>query len=158
MTTRFLIAASLLALAACGIGSVSLQAGEWEMRKELVSLDAPELSPAMKTLMSLPVTDRRCISEEEAKGLKPENMAALATANDCKQEEYVWSYGRIHSKMSCGGAQSIATVSVAMEGSYTPVSLDVNVKTETRIGGSRTTYESRITGRRIGPCRSGLAG
>jgi hypothetical protein len=175
MTTRFLIAASLLALAACGSksdgnstkasggglfggGPVTLQAGEWEMSREVVSVNAPNMPPEMLARMKQPkATSRSCMTEEEAKGPKAESFGAL-TNSGCKTDGFVWSGGRIHSKVTCEGVKGAGKLAMEMDGSYTPVSIDITAKTATEAGGVQMNQEMRITGRRIGECPAGQAG
>ncbi len=177
MTTRFLIAASLLALAACGGKSdgnsaktnggglpggaaVSLRAGEWETTSQVISVDGANLSPAEVARMKTPVTTRSCMTEEEAKGIRPEKFNAFAKAYDCKQEGFVWSNGQMRGKTICEGAAGPVKMSMtmAMEGSYTPETMDIDMKTEMDVGGTKRRNETHLAGRRIGECPASEAG
>src|SRR5215210_3933205 len=102
MTARFLIAASLLALAACGSkgdgnstkagggglfggGAVSLQPGEWEMKMELLDIKGPGIPPNAVAQMKQQSarTTRDCMTPEEAKGPKAD-MFTKGQAGNCK--------------------------------------------------------------------------
>jgi hypothetical protein len=177
MTTRYLIAASLLALAACGSkgdgnstaagggggllggGPVALQPGEWEMKMEVVDFKAPGMPPEVAARMKqAPTVNRHCVTEEEAKGPKPENFAPQQNGRNCKQDDLVWGNGRIHNKTSCAGENGSGNMTMEMDGTYTPTSMDISVKNETETAHVTTSMEMRLTGRRVGECPAGEAG
>ena len=176
MTTRFLIAASLLALAACGSksdgnstkasggggllgGPVQLQPGEWEMTMRVVDYKAPGMpASAAERMKAAPTTNRDCMTEEEAKGPKPDTFTPGQNGLNCKQEDFVWGNGRIHGKTSCDGANGSGKMSMTMDGSYTPTTMDINIKNETTTHNVAASIEMQVTGRRIGECPAGQAG
>jgi hypothetical protein len=47
---------------------------------------------------------------------------------------------------------------MTMDGSYTPVSMEINARTETGMAGAQVTREMHMTGRRIGECPAGQTG
>ena len=164
----------LLALAACGSpgsegngtaaksdgggGAVALQPGEWEMKMEVVSVNAPGLPPAVAAQMKQPATvNRDCMTEEEAKGPKGD-MFTGGQANNCKQEGFTWSGGRIHGVTTCTEPGGTGKTSMTMDGEYTAQSMDINMKTDTEARGVKMATEMRITGRRLGECPAGKAG
>ena len=176
MTTRFLIAASLLALAACGSkddgnstktgggglfgGSVQLQPGEWEMTMQVVDYKAPGMPASVAQQMKAqpPTTTRDCMTEEEAKGPKPDAFTPGQNGLNCKQENFSWANGKISGKTSCEGANGAGKMAMTMDGSYTPTSMDINIKNETTANNVAASVEMRVSGRRIGECPAGKAG
>lgn len=177
MNARFLIAASLLALAACGSksdgnsakgsgggllggGAVSLQPGEWEMTMQVVDYKAPGMpaSVAQQMKAAPPTVNRDCMTEEEAKGPKPDTFSPGRGALNCKQENFSWANGKISGKTSCDGANGAGKMSMTMDGSYTPTSIDINIKNETMANNVAASIEMRVSGRRIGECPAGKAG
>ncbi len=177
MTTRFLIAASLLALAACGSksdgnssggsggggllgGPVQLQPGEWEVTSRLVDFKAPNMPASVTERMkAAPATTKRdCMTEEEAKGPKADSFAPPSEGQNCKQDDFVWGNGRIHGKTSCEGSNGAGKMSMTMDGTYTPTSMDITVKSENEVNHMPASMEMRISGRRIGECPAGEAG
>ena len=173
MTTRFLIAASLLALAACGSksdgnstkasggggllgGPVQLQPGEWETTMQVVDFKAPNMPAGIAERMKQqPTTKRDCMTEEEAKGPKPESFAPQQNGMGCKQEDFVWGNGRIHGKTTCEGANGSGKMAMTMDGTYTPTTIDIGLKNETETNHVATSMEMRITGHRVGECPAG---
>jgi hypothetical protein len=171
-------AAGLLALAACGSsgtkgegngastkagsgggGTVALQPGEWEMTMEMVNMSAPNLPPAIVAQMKrAPTVTRDCVTPEEAKGPKPETFAAQQNGNNCKQEDFVWGAGRAHGKTSCTSANGSDKMVMTMDGTYTPQSMDMTLKSETQTHNVSMSSEMHMTGRRIGECPAGKAG
>jgi hypothetical protein len=173
MTTRFLIAASLLALAACGSksdgnstkasggggglfggGAVSLQPGEWEMTMELLNIDAPGMPPQVVAAMKQQTakSSRTCISPEEAKGPKPGDLTGQGRGN-CKNEGYVWEGGRIAGTTVCTGEGTKSTA--VLDGSYTPQSMTLSMKNTTEAAGNKMVMDMRMSGRRVGDCPAG---
>lgn len=176
MTTRFLIAASLLALAACGSkgdgnstssgggllgGAVQLQPGEWEMTMQVVDYKAPGMPAAAAEQMKAapPTTTKDCMTEEEAKGPKPDAFSPSQNGLNCKQENFSWANGRISGKTSCEGANGTGKMSMTMDGNYTPTTMTINIKNETMTAANvGASIEMRVSGRRIGECPAGKAG
>lgn len=172
----FVTAAGLLALAACGGsdkadgngsaaksgaaagGDVKLQPGEWEMAMETISVTAPGLPPAVAASMKQPrVTNRTCMTQEEAEGPKADMFAGSSGAN-CKQEGFVWAGGRMKGTTTCSGTGGTGKVSMMMDGQYSAQSMDVNMKMTTEAAGTPMTVETRMTGKRLGDCPAGKAG
>jgi hypothetical protein len=174
----FVTAAGLLALAACGGpdkadgngsaskqgsaasagGDVKLEPGEWEMAIETVNVSAPGLPPTVVASMKQPrVTDRTCMTQEEANRPKADMFAGSAGSN-CKQEGFTWAGGRMKGTTTCTAAGGKGKVTMAMDGQYSAQSMDINMKMTTEAAGTPMTVESRMTGRRVGDCPAGKAG
>jgi hypothetical protein len=172
MKTQLILGAAALALAACGssdksdgngsaaasggggvvAAGVTLQPGEWEMKTEVVSIAAPGMPAGMTEGMKANAgsTSRTCMTPEEAKGPKGDMFAGDNAAN-CKSENFSWSGGKIKGKTTCtppGGGKTVMT----MDGSYTPQSMEMSMKSETDIAGRAMTMEMRMSGRRVGEC------
>ena len=172
-TSLCLASAMALALAACGSGdkadgekgdggsilgggSAGMQAGEWEMTMETVDVSAPNLPPeAMAQMKRPPMTTRTCMSEEEAKGPKPETFTGNAGGANCKAEGFSWSGGKIKGKTVCTAPGGAGTMTMDMEGEYAATSMTVNMKMNTEQQGQSMTMDTRITGKRIGDCPAG---
>ena len=170
-TLSCITAVSLLALAACGSsdkgdgsgsaaggGGVKLQPGEWEMKMETVSVDAPGLPPSVAAAMKQPAaTSRTCMTPQEAEGPKADMFAGSAGAN-CKQEGFTWSGGKIKGTTTCEPTGGAGKTRMEMDGTYSAQSMDMNMKMTTEAAGTPMTVETRMTGRRIGDCPAGKAG
>ena len=160
--------ALVLALAACGSGEKggessavgggsggSMQPGEWEMTMETVNVSAPNMPPeAMAQLKQAPVTTRTCMSEEEARGPKPETFAANAGGANCKAEGFSWAGGKIKGKTTCS-PPGAGKMTMEMDGEYGPTSMTMNMKTQTEAQGMTMAMDVRMTGKRIGDCPAG---
>ncbi len=163
-----LASATALALAACGSGekggegssilggSSAMQPGEWEMTIETLNVSAPNMPPeAMAQMKRPPVTTKTCMSEEEAKGPKPETFTGNAGGANCKAEGFSWAGGKIKGKTVCSGPGGSGNMTMDMDGEYARTSMTVNMKMKTEQQGMAMDMETRITGKRIGDCPAG---
>jgi hypothetical protein len=132
---------------------VSLQPGEWEIKREVVNVrieGLPEgVADGMKTRIG--GTSRSCMTAEEAKGPKSDMFTKDNPAN-CKSESYSWAGGRIGGKTTCTGKGGSGRTVITMDGRYSPQSIDMTMKSETEMTGKAMTMEMRISGRRVGEC------
>ena len=171
MKTILTMTAAALALAACGSSAdksggngtaaaerggsasgVSLKPGEWEMKMEVVDVQAAGLPPGMLDGMkqSASSSTRTCMTPEEAKGPKGDLFAGDKSGN-CKSEGFSWSGGKIKGKTTCtppGGSKTV----MIMDGQYSPTSIDMTMKTKTDLMGKPMTMEMRVSGKRVGEC------
>ena len=121
-------------------------------------MNAPGLPESVTAAMKQPtVTNRTCMTPEEANGPKADMFAGNAGAN-CKQEGFSWSGGRIKGKTTCAGTDGTGKVSMTMDGTYSAQSMDMNMKMTTEAAGTPMTVETRMTGKRVGECPAGKAG
>ena len=159
-TSTCFASAMILALAACGSGGSGseMQPGEWEMTMEMLEVSAPSMPPAaaaqMKQQMKqAPVTTRTCVSEEEAKGPKPETLTGKA-GNNCRTEGFSWAGGKVAGKTICDSPTG-GKMTMTMDGEYGPTSMTMNMKTSTEAQGIPMTMDVRVSGKRIGDCPAG---
>jgi len=168
MKTIVTMTAAALALAACGSsgkgdgngtaesaaggGAVSLQPGEWEMKMEVVSVEAEGLPAGMMDGLkqSANRTDRTCMTPEEAKAPKGDLFAG--DQNGCRSEGFKWEGGRIEGKTICPGRGGGGETTMTMAGNYSGQSMDMTMKSKTDLGGKPMTMEMRVSGRRVGEC------
>jgi hypothetical protein len=175
MKTQLILGAAALALAACGssgggkagengsaaatgsgggsASGVSLQPGEWEMKMEVVDMKVEGMPPGLAESMKSRAggTNRTCMTAEEAKGPKGDIFAGDKSGN-CKSEGFKWSGGRIQGKTTCPGQGGTGQTVMTMEGSYSPQSIDMTMKSQTDMAGKPMTMEMRVSGRRVGEC------
>ena len=170
MTKHFLIAASLLALAACGSkddgnatktggggllggGTVNLEPGEWEMTMEMLNISAPNMPPQVVAAMKQQSakSTRTCISAEEAKGPKPGELTGAQ--GNCTQEGFVWGGGKIAGTTTCKSAD--ANTVMVLDGQYTPQTMTISMKNTTEARGVKMNMDMRMSGRRVGDCPAG---
>ena len=173
MKTKMILGAACLALASCdgagkdgegngsagggraAAGSVQLQPGEWEMKAEVVSVKAEGLPPGATESMKQAAsrTSRDCMTAEDAKGPKAENLAPNPPGGNCKSENYSWGGGRISGKTSCTAPGGVKTT-VVMDGRYDAQSMDITMKSDSDVAGRAMQMEMRISGRRVGECKA----
>jgi len=171
MKTQMMMTAAALALAACGssdksggngtaaaerggsASGVSLNPGEWEMKMEVVDVQAAGLPPGMAEGMkkSASSTNRTCMTPEEAKGPKGDIFAGDKSGN-CKSEGFKWEGGRIEGKTICPGQGGTGQTVMTMNGSYGAQNIDMTMKSETDLMGKPMTMEMRVSGKRVGEC------
>jgi hypothetical protein len=170
-----MMTAAALAMAACGSSAdksgkgaavaggggsgVSLEPGEWEMKMEVVDVQAEGLPAGMADGMkkSAGSTNRTCMTPEDAKGPKGDLFAGDKSGN-CKSEGFKWSGGRIEGKTTCPGQGGTGQTVMTMNGSYTPTNIDMTMKSQTDLMGKPLTMEMRVSGRRIGECSAATKG
>ena len=176
MKTKLMMTAAALALAACGssdkggngteapaagggASGVSLQPGEWEMKMEVVDVKAEGLPAGMAEGMkkSASSSSRTCMTPEEAKGPKGDIFAGDKSGN-CKSEGFKWEGGRIKGKTTCPGQGGTGQTVMTMDGSYSPQSIDMTMKSETDLMGKPMTMEMRVSGKRVGECSASTKG
>jgi hypothetical protein len=163
-----IVAASLLALGACGSSDdeaggnsaggasggaqVNLEPGEWEMTLEVLNVRAPNLPPAVAASMKRAHTpNRSCMTPEKAQRPRPETFLVGPNAN-CKQEGFVWGGGQIRGKTTCKSPDGQGSVVLVMDGTYNARAMNMSMKADTERQGVKLTSEMRLTGRRIGAC------
>lgn len=178
MKTKLMVTAAALALAACGGSadkgggngtaaaasggggsSVSLNPGEWEMKMEVVDVQAEGLPAGMAEGMkkSASSTNRTCMTPEEAKGPKGDIFAGDKSGN-CKSEGFKWEGGRIEGKTICPGQGGTGQTEMTMAGSYSSDNIDMTMKTKTDLMGKPMTMEMRVSGKRVGECSASTKG
>lgn len=165
-TSLSIASVMVLSLAACGSGekggdsilgggSGMMQAGEWEMTIETVNVSAPNLPPgALAQMKQAPVTTRTCMSEEEARGPKPETLTSNAGGSNCKTEGFSWAGGKIKGTTTCTPATG-GKMTMTMDGEYDRTSMTVNMKNATEAQGMAMTMDIKMTGKRVGDCPAG---
>lgn len=182
MKTRLILGAAALALGACGssggdkageggagngtaaaaqggggsggsASGVNLQPGEWEMKMEVVDVKVEGLPEGVADGMKSQAgnVNRTCMTPEEAKAPKGDIFAG-DKSGQCKSEGFKWEGGKIAGKMTCAGQGGTGQTVMNMDGSYTPQSIDMTMKSETEMMGKAMTMEMRVSGKRVGEC------
>jgi hypothetical protein len=136
------------AVAGGGGSGPALQPGRWEMRTEIVSVEAPGIpaggSPAGQPA---PTTVAMCMTPEQAAQSGAGFFTGSGVSPDCRYENQ-GAGGEIRASVQCetgGGSARMTTT-----GRYTPTSYEVEQQTEAGAQGMST--RTRITARRVGDC------
>lgn len=136
-------------------GSVRMQPGEWETTAQLTEFDMEgmpaEAGAAMREQMGQPQTTSSCITPEQASN--PQGDMFAADENDeCTYREFSMSGGRLLLDATCQPEGMEGSMTLHMEGSYTPTSyaLTMNMTSDTPSGPMR--MSGSVEGRRVGDC------
>ncbi len=188
MKTHLILGAAALALAACGSSggdkageggngsaaaaggggsvagggsgsAVNLQPGEWEMKMEVVNVKVEGLPEGAADGMKSQAggINRTCMTPEDAKAPKGDLFAGDNAAN-CKSEGFKWEAGRIQGKTTCAGQGGTGQTVMTMDGSYTPQTINMTMKSDTEMMGKAMTMEMRLSGKRVGECTAATKG
>lgn len=140
--------------------ATKLDPGQWEIKVETVSVDAPgipagpardQMTAAMKKASS---TVSNCITKEQAE--KPSGELFTGGAqNQCTYEKFSMAGGKIDSSMTCAGQGGAGKTNVTMKGDIKPTefNIDSNVKTEAP-GMGAISIVTKTSGRRTGECKA----
>ncbi len=140
-----------------GGGGDFIQPGEWETKVESMEVDAPGMPQGVKDMMtdamgSMKTTIRDCVTPEEAKRPNADMFAGKDKGN-CTASDFSMSGGRMRGTISCpAGNGQPGSMTMVMDGQFSPQSYTVNQNMTTDAGGSKMTIKARVSGRRVGEC------
>ena len=165
---RNLIVLSLSAalLAGCGSNSSSeMEAGKWEMTMTIDSFEVPEAPEEMQGMMAAMAgqsqTQETCVTEEQAaKGWAGNREQLVADAQGCEADEFTAEDGTITARLTCKGDTPGANMTMAMDGTYTPGTVDMTVQsniTDEQLPGGEGTMKMSLSGKRVGECDADTA-
>jgi hypothetical protein len=172
--------AVLLALAACGgsgkkdetgqksgasapaasasAGTVKLNPGQWEFVVTASATPTPGMpAEVAKMMKSTKVSTLQCITPEEANRPTGHTFGGRMRG-DCKQSELNLAAGKIHSVISCSGANGRGGTTITSEGEYGGDAFDVRSRMSTDTGQGQMAMESHVAARRVGECTGKEAG
>ena len=141
-----------------GGGAVALQPGQWETTIQFTELDVPgmpaEVANQMRGMMGQPQTNSACVTPEEA--ANPAGDLVGGSNENCQYSESTFAGGTIRVRGTCRDPSG-GTSQMAMEGSYTPTSMQARITTEQQgAAGTPQAQAMRMTGnlsaRRTGEC------
>lgn len=173
MKKGLILAAALLALAACGeepqpearnmsaeevaaeLSSVTIEPGLWESSSQIVDVSAPNLPVEAKNMMirRSAASVRNCITPEQAERPDANFLAAQQNSN-CAYQNFSMENGQLTGTMVCTGGAMPGQMRAEMKGEYGPQAYDMRMTMSTSgmPEGADMTIETRVTGRRIGDC------
>ena len=169
-----LIAASFIALAACGgpkvneenasVAEVSekvaeasrknefIRPGKWLSSVTVEEMSVPGMPPQqaeqMKRMIAETQTSESCLTPEQAKQPKEQFFSGNES---CRYDHFRMGNGKIDAKMRCenGGNSQL----MEMEGTYSPDSYQMRMKTSGEAGGGQTMrMRMKVEAKRIGEC------
>lgn len=142
--------------AAAEAGNVTMQPGEWETTVQLTEFDVEDMPPearaTMQEQMGQPQTSSSCITPEQASN--PQGSMFAADENeDCTYNEFDMSGGALLIDATCQPEGMEGSMTMHMEGRYTPTSysLTMNMTTEAGPGGPMR-MAGTVEGSRTGVC------
>jgi|GraSoiStandDraft_46_1057282.scaffolds.fasta_scaffold86601_3 hypothetical protein len=160
----FLTPFVLAAMAGCAPAPNQIQAGQWELVTEVVSLDVPGATADQQRQIRQQVGTRQspppqCISETEARTLV-ENMRRAPPT--CRVSDETYAGGVMRTHLTCPPqAPGQPEISLAVDGTFTGTTFNVTITEQgpnpTGTNQSPMRRTQRIRGRRIGACPAGAA-
>jgi hypothetical protein len=154
----------LLLLAACSEASepakteaeapvaAELQAGQWEVASEVVSLlQRDKGSPAIKTPEGTKGSIQSCVAPADVK--KPQPALFVDEKMKCTYRDIYMSGGRLNATLACSRPGLSGQISALVNGSFTATTLDATTVVETDLySDGDVRIETKLTGRRTGEC------
>ena len=154
----FLTPLALAAMTGCAPAPNQIQAGQWELVTEVVSLDVPGATPDQQRQIRQQVGQRQspapqCISPEEARTLVQTMRRAPP---NCRVTDEKYAEGVMRTHLSCPGqAPGQPGITMALEGTFTNTTFNGTITEEgpnpTGAQGSMRRTQ-RVQGRRLGDC------
>jgi hypothetical protein len=134
-------------------GNVAMQAGQWEMTTQVVSMTAEGLPAGMTPPTPPPTTVSICLTPEQAANPGANFATGSAENSGCTSENMAMANGRVTGTVQC--AQGGTTMRTTLDGQYTATSYEVTQRAQISGQGVSMNTESRTTGRRTGDCAAG---
>lgn len=136
--------------------AMRFQPGEWETSVEVVDAEIPGMPAAMAEQLRKSITVNtsitRCMTPEQAE--RPNEDMFAGDQGECRFDRYEMRGGRIDGAMTCTDAEQ-GTAKITMQGRYSATDFEMrNTVDASRDGGQAMKMTSRVTGRRLGECRS----
>ena len=130
----------------------TMQAGQWDMTTQVVSINMPGMPAGASPPMPAPTTVSVCLTPEQVAN-PGANFATGSGANGgCTSDNMSWANGRVSGTVQC--SQSGTTMRSTLDGRFSGTTYDVTQRAEISGGGQTMTTESRTTGRRTGDCQA----
>ncbi len=141
---------------------VAMQSGTWESTMAITSLELTGLPKeplsAMRTQMSPPITESRCLTRQEA----ADPLRSMTHQGNCNLVRSLFAGGIINIAGTClQPGQGKARI--VMTGSYTPDTLTAQFRVESRLAPTGTEgprsfrMSAALHGRRTGRCQGNAA-
>jgi hypothetical protein len=144
MQMRALFLASFVPIAAVQ-AAPTVTPGQWESRIVVEDMAMPGMPPNVLAMMKgKPTVTSYCLTPQEAEA-DPKKM--LNADKSCKLNRFNMAGGSIDAQMQCQTEQGPATMT--MTGKYTVDTYDMT----SRMQAGPMTMVSRVTARRLGPCK-----
>ena len=166
---RSTAALAALLLSACGGGSggnesekaaggeaagsgETMQAGQWEMTTQVVSVNVPGMPAGTAPPTPPPTTVSVCLTPEQVANPGADFATGTGSNGGCTSDNMSWANGRVSGTVQCN--QSGTTMRSTLDGRYSGTTYEVTQRAEISSGGQTMTTESRTTGRRTGDCQA----
>lgn len=155
----FLTPLVLAGMAGCAPAPNQIQAGQWELVTEVLSLSVPGATPDQQRQITQQVGQRQspppqCISDQEARTLVETIRRAPP---NCRVTDEVYAGGVMRTHLSCPGqAPGQPGITLSLEGRFTSTTFNATITEEgpNPAGANQGPMrrEQRIRARRIGDC------
>jgi hypothetical protein len=134
-------------------GGNLVRPGKWVSSVSIDQISMPGMPPEaveqMKKMMAGTHQTETCLTEEEAKQPK---TTFFAGNDQCRYDHFTMGDGKIDAEMHC--SQGGTTQAMTMNGTYSPESYDMHMKSTTEGGpaGHAMNMEMTVKSKRIGEC------
>jgi len=143
MKVRNILAATFALFLTTGAQAQDVSPGLWQLTIETRVSATPDFVPA-------PYTLNQCFTAEDARD-PSRVMGGVANpgASDCTYTDKAYRGNTFRFSMQCAGTLGISTRG---EVSFTATTLDGTITAIADVGGQKTEFSNRISGKRIGGC------
>lgn len=142
------------------LAELRIAPGEWESTTEIVSVEAPSLPREMERMMRERRNSvRYCLTPDQVADPADLSRRIAAQGSGCEVQDFRMDGGRVEGQMVCGRGTPRETRSV-MRGEFSAERFvhESRVITAAPAFGGEMRIETRVTGRRLGPCPAGEGG
>lgn len=132
--------------------AMALNAGQWRTSAQYSDVKVVDGdTPAIEAAVGEATTASACVGEAEGKKPRPELFAAAG--DSCTWQNFYMSRGRINADMRCRRDGASGDIMVALQGTYTADSFDLETNTRTVLSGPGDIEATgTLTGRHAGAC------
>jgi hypothetical protein len=160
MKRLMLFAPAVVVAVACSGQTSTIQPGNWEMVTKITSVEIPGMTgPAaeqmQRAMTSQSNTQTVCITPQQAANPMGGMMGGGQNSQGCQFSDQTFSGGVMRATATCPGPNNQGQVRMSWEGSYTPTTMQANVRTEMSGGPQNMRIAATMNSRRTGDCPSG---
>ena len=131
--------------------------GKWQSRVQIEEFSLPgapaSVANAMRGANDRSTVQESCLTPEEAK--RPKEDFFAGRGKNCRYDHFTMANGKIDAVMQCSGKSAAETMTMAMQGSYSPDTYQMRMSMKADAGSGPAggmTMKMRVDAKRIGDC------